>query len=428
MRLRLASIAVAVVLTLGVAGGTMAWQPSIKPVAHRTGFDSALVTKGAQLAAVGDCAVCHAGRDGQAYAGGNPVQTPFGQVYASNITPDDATGIGTWSEAAFRRAMHDGIGRAGDYLYPAFPYNHYTHVTDADVAAIYAFLMTRQPVEARAPRTWLPFPLDMRPILAGWNLLFLDHRPIEPEPAKDSTWNRGRYLVEGLGHCQACHSPHNVFGAEESGHAFAGGLAEGWDGPGLTAATSPAAIAWSADALYGYLRHGIDAQHAAAAGPMGAVSHDLSGVPEADVRAIAAYIGSMTGPSDPVRAHQALARAAAAQIAPASLAASEGATIFAGACAGCHGAGAPMMLGGRPALALGSSVTAATPRNAIQIVLNGLQQPPGERGPGMPGFAAALTDAQVAAVLTYVRARFADGPAWTGLERVVRGIREEKRS
>ena len=288
--------------------------------------------------------------------------------------------------------------------------------------------MTRQPVRAQTPETQLPFPLDIRPLMAGWNLLFLDRGALTPDPAKDAAWNRGHYLVEGLGHCQACHSPHNALGAEEADHAFTGGLADGWEGPGLTAASSPAAIAWSADALFAYLRHGIDMQHAAAAGPMGAVSHDLSAVPEEDVRAMAAYIASMTGAPDLFREQAVAARAAAAQSPPAELAASDGAAIFAGACAGCHGAGAPMMLGGRPSLALGSSVTAPTPRNAAQTILYGLQPQPGERGPWMPGFASSLTDAQVASVLTYLRARFADRPAWTGIEATLHQIRQDKRS
>ena len=429
MRAGRLAIGVAALALVGcVTAGVLTWRPAIAPDPAPHRFDPAVVARGAQLAAIGDCAVCHAGRDGEAYAGGNPVQTPFGQVYASNITPDRDTGIGTWSEAAFRRAMQGGVDRAGQFLYPAFPYNHYTHVSDDDVAAIYAFLLTRQPVRAPTPQTQLPFPLDIRPLMAGWNLLFLDRGPLRPDAAKDAAWNRGHYLVEGLGHCQACHSPHNALGAEEADRAFTGGLADGWEGPGLTAASSPAAIAWSADALYAYLRHGIDGQHAAAAGPMGAVSHDLSAVPEEDVRAMAAYIASMTGAPDPAREQAVAAHAAAAQTPPVALADTEGAMIFAGACAGCHGTGAPMMLGGRPSLALGSSVTAPTPRNATQTILYGLQPQAGERGPWMPGFAGSLTDAQVASVLAYLRARFADRPAWTDLEAGVHQIRGDKRS
>ena len=425
MKLRRITAGVAALAACGiVAAAVLAWRPMIPAMTGMPAFDHGAVVKGAQLAAIGDCAICHAGVDGRAYAGGRPLQTPFGAIYASNITPDPETGIGRWTEAAFRRAMQTGVDRAGNFLYPAFPYNHYTHVADADIGAIYAFLMTRDPVRATAPPPRLPFPMNIRLVMAGWNLLFLDRGPIATNISQDAAWNRGAYLVEGLGHCQACHSPHNAFGAEETGHAFAGGEADGWDGPALTASASPAALPWSADAVYRYLRHGIDDQHAAAAGPMNAVSHDLSQVPEADVRAMAAYIASFTATPNPAREKAVAAKVAASQVPPAALQASSGAAIFAGACAGCHGAGAPMMMNGRPSLALGSSVTAATPRNAAQIILGGLQPQPGERGPWMPPFAGSLTDAQVADVLVYLRARFTDLPAWDGLEDRVHRIRQ----
>ena len=432
MRIRPLAIGLSLAVVIGIGSAfALIWRSAIPEIAAPPAFDPALVAKGAQLAAIGDCAICHAAPNGAPYAGGAPLQTPFGAIYASNITPDRDTGIGAWSEAAFRRAMQDGVGRAGDFLYPAFPYTHYTHVTPADIGAIYAFLMTRDPVWAATPPTKLPFPLDIRAVMAGWNLLFLGHAPFTPDPAKDAAWNRGAYLVEGLGHCAACHSPRNALGAEDTSHPFTGGMADGWDAPGLTAATSPAAIAWTADALYRFLRHGLDDQHAASAGPMGAVSHDLSHVPESDVRAMAAYIASMTDPdgraaADPAREQQVAANAAAAQNAPRPQ--DEGAAIFAGACAGCHGAGAPMMLNGRPSLALGSSVTAATARNATQTILYGLQPGPGERGPWMPGFAASLTDTQIAALLGYLRGRFTDRPAWPDLPDSVHRIRLEKSS
>jgi mono/diheme cytochrome c family protein len=421
-------IAIGFVVACGVAVAALAWRPVLAPIAQPPEFDHALIAKGAELVAIGDCAVCHAGRDGQAYAGGLPLATPFGQIYGSNITPDPETGIGTWSEAAFRRAMHDGVDRAGHFLYPAFPYDHFAHVADDDVAAIYAFLMTRAPVRTETPATHLPFPFNIRRLMAGWNLLFLRRAPLLPDPAKPADWNRGRYLVEGLGHCQACHTPHNAFGAEDASKAFAGSLVDGWEAPGLTATTSPAAIAWTADALYRYLQHGIDAEHTAVAGPMEPVSHDLSVVPEADVRAIALYLASMTGVPDPTRQQRVVARAAAALTPPAALAETDGAKIFAGACAGCHSAGAPMMLDGRPSLALGSAVTAPTARNATQVILFGLQPPAGEPGPWMPGFADSLTDSQVVALLGYLRARFTDRPAWVATDQDVQQIRQDKRS
>ena len=422
--------AAAFVVVAAVAGLAVAWRPGIAPIARPSGFDRALVARGAQLAAVGDCAVCHAGTDGTPYAGGKPVQTPFGAIYATNITPDEQTGIGGWSEAAFVRSMRQGVDRAGSFLYPAFPYNHYTHVSSPDLSAIYAFLMTREPAQAKPAPTRLPFPFGIRPLMAGWNLLFLDGAPVPADPARGAEWNRGAYLVEGLGHCGACHTPRNALGAEDGARAYTGGQADGWDAPGLTAASSPAAIAWSAGAIETYLRHGIDNQHAASAGPMLAVSHNLSRVPAADVRAMAVYIASMTDPDGnaPDRQRQIVATIAGGGPVPAGLPASEGAVIFAGACAGCHGAGAPMMLDGRPSLALGSSVTAASPRNATQTVLYGLQPGPAERGPWMPGFAASLTDSQVGAVLGYLRARFTDRPGWPNLDDQVKHIREDKSS
>lgn len=432
-KLRSVLVGVAVVVGVGAASAfAVAWRPVIEPVSPPARFDPAIVARGAQLAAVGDCAVCHLGTDGTPYAGGRPVETPFGAIYASNITPDPQTGIGTWSDAAFARSMQDGVDRAGAYLYPAFPYNHYTHVTRPDLDAIYAFLMTRAPLHADAPPTRLPFPFDIRMLMAGWNLLFLDHGPVATDPARSAEWNRGAYLVEGLGHCGACHTPRNGLGAEDKQRAYTGGEADGWDAPGLTSASSPASIAWTADALYTYLRHGIDDGHAASAGPMRAVSHNLSRVPDADVRAMATYVASMTDPDGggPAadRATLVAAKVAASHAPPPALQATDGAVIFAGACAGCHGVGAPMMLNGRPSLALGSSVTSASPRNATQTILYGLQPGPGERGPWMPGFAASLTDAQVAAVLTYLRARFTDRPGWPDLDHRVQTIRQDKSS
>ena len=329
------------------------------------------------------------------------------------------------------RSMRDGVDREGRFLYPAFPYNHYTHATDADLRALYAFVMTRAPVRAAVTPTRLPFPFGIRPLMAGWNLLFLDRGTVAAEPGRSAEWNHGRYLVESLGHCGACHTPRNALGAEQRDRAYTGGQADGWDAPGLTAASSPAAIPWTADALFNYLRHGIDDGHAAAAGPMHAVSHNLTTVPAADVRAMAVYVASLTG-GDATgggdREATVLARVQAMGPPPAELAATDGAAIFAGACAQCHGAGAPMMLDGRPSLALGSSVTAGSARNAINTVLYGLKPAPGRRGPWMPGYAETLTDGQIGAVLGYLRARFTGLPGWTGLAETASTIRRESGS
>ncbi len=187
------------VLLIG-SGCAAVWHPSIAPLAARPAFPTEQIARGAELAAVGDCAVCHTVSQGRPYAGGRGVPTPFGTVYATNITPDPDTGIGQWSEAAFQRAMRDGIDRAGRHLYPVLPYPHFTRASDDDIAALYAFLMTRAPVHQTTRANDLPFPLDNRVLLAGWNLLYLNTGPWHPDPAHDADWNRGAYLIEAIGH------------------------------------------------------------------------------------------------------------------------------------------------------------------------------------------------------------------------------------
>jgi mono/diheme cytochrome c family protein len=265
------AIAVGIVATLvaiGAAAVASVWTPEIAPIdpSRQARLDPELVRKGANLAALGDCNTCHTAPDGQDFAGGLPVPTPFGTIYSTNITPDPETGIGRWSEEAFRRAMREGVDREGRYLYPAFPYDHFTLVSDADDDALYAFLMIRKPAHATSPANGLPFPLNQRPVLVGWNLLFLRRGQFKPDPAHDDLWNRGAYLAEGIGHCGACHTPRNMFGAEKRNEAFAGGEAEGWRAFPINA-SSPAPIPWDADALYAYLRQGSHGLHGVAGGP-----------------------------------------------------------------------------------------------------------------------------------------------------------------
>ena len=401
----------AIIAVLLIAGSCAAmWHPAIAPVEARPTFPPTQIARGAELAAIGDCAVCHTTQNGQPYAGGRGVPTPFGTIYATNITPDPDTGIGHWSEAAFRRAMRDGIDRAGRHLYPVLPYPHFTRASDDDIAAIYAFLMTRAPIRATPPPNKLPFPLDRRVVLAGWNLLYLKPGPWHPDPAHDAAWNRGNYLVEAIGHCGACHTPHNVFGAEKAAQSLAGGEAENWYAPPLQTA-SPASQPWTEDALATYLRTGFDAHHGAAAGPMTAVTEQLANVPEPDVRAMAIYLASLMPKSPPEPAAKRGGDPAAQ-------------AIFNGACGGCHGPDAPMTRGGAPSLALSTAVNAPTPRAAIQIILNGIPWREAKPAPYMPSFAAALTDAQVAQLADYLRATFSAKPAWTDLPAEVAKARE----
>src|ERR1700726_1030716 len=270
--------------------------PAIDPIAPLDphGLDTALVRLGAQLAALGNCNTCHTAPGRKSFAGGVAVGTPFGTIYSTNITPDRETGIGNWSEAAFRRSMREGVDRAGRHLYPAFPYDHFTLVTAEDDEALYAFLMTREPVRTAIPANQLPFPYNMRILLAGWKLLFLQRGPYHPDQAQSEEWNRGAYLVEGLAHCGACHTPRNGLGAEKTRERFAGGESEGWTAYALNA-QSPAPVLWDADQLYDYLRNGWQAVHGVPRGPMAAVIDDLGSADDADLRAIATYLASMIG-------------------------------------------------------------------------------------------------------------------------------------
>ena len=393
----------------------IAWAPEIAPVAppDRASFAQDTVIRGATLAALGDCAVCHTVPDGRPYAGGRGVPTPFGTVFATNITPDPDTGIGRWSLAAFTRAMRDGVARDGAHLYPALPYPHFTKATDDDIAAMYAFLMTRTPVARTAPANTLRFPFNYRPLIAAWNVLFLTPERWTPDASKDAEWNRGAYLVDAIGHCGACHTPRNPIGAEENTMAFTGGDAEGWYAPSLRAAI-PAP--WSIDALVTYLRTGLDRGHGVAAGPMAPVTRELATVPDTYVHAIAVYVASLVpggGMPSAAEAKAPVKRQVAAS------------PEFDGACGGCHGNNAPMTLRGAPSLALSTAVNAPTARNVVDIILHGLPWREGHAGPFMPGFAGALTDAQVAALAAYVRVRYSDQPAWRDVDSSVREARRE---
>ena len=417
---RVLAALVVIAVVAGAAFAAIAWRPELAPIAPpaRTGFTPQDIERGAALAAIGNCDVCHTIPGGKFYAGGRPLPTPFGTIYATNITPDPTTGIGRWSEEAFRRALRSGVARDGHHLYPVFPYDHFIDVNDADAHALYAFLMTRAPVDQLSHPNDLPFPINWRPVLAGWKLLYLHHDGFVPDASQASDWNRGGYLVEGLAHCGACHTPRGAQGAERRDQKFAGGSSEGWDAPALNRA-SLAPIPWTSEQLFAYLRRGVDDQHGAAAGPMASVTRNLARVSGADVRAIATYVASMAGAAPSTRAAVPAQQAASTAAVPAAARISA-AAIFAGTCGGCH-SGLP----GAAAvdLALSTAINAPDPRNAIRVVLGGITPPPGERGPLMPPFAGALTDQQIADVLSYVRVRAARNPPWDDLAPQVRAIR-----
>jgi mono/diheme cytochrome c family protein len=408
-----------------VAAFAVIWRPAISAIERpqAPAFEADIVKRGRELAAIGNCNNCHTLRGGKAFAGGVPVPTPFGTIFSSNITPDPESGIGRWSEAAFRRAMRSGVDRAGHHLYPTFPYDHFTNVTDEDDRALYAFLMTRQPVYAAARANELPFPLNRRFVVAGWKLLFLQRATFQVDNTRSAEWNRGAYLVQGLAHCGACHTPRNALGAERTNASFSGGEVDSWHAYAINSA-SPSPVPWTSEALFRYLRDGWDADHGLARGPMAEVVGNLSTVPESDVRAIATYMASVFGPPSQDRNRQADEVRAQVKSPPhePALTSSAGAAIYAAACATCHESERPLPYGGVN-LGLSTALSAPDPRNAANIILSGIRPLAGERSPIMPGFADSMSDAQISELLNYLRARFSRQAAWSGVEKTVQEAR-----
>lgn len=402
---------------LAVATGLM-WRPAIGAIERPAAFDPAQVARGAVVVTAGDCAVCHTRPGGKYLAGGLPLVTPFGTLYSTNITPDATTGIGTWSLKAFKRAMRDGVSRDGHFLYPAFPYKHYRLLSEEDLADAYAYLMSGPPVYEPATPNRMKFPMNIRPLVSGWNLLFLHSAPFAPTAEQSQPWNRGRYLVEGAGHCGGCHTPLNFLGAEKDSLALSGGVVDGWQAPsllGLASREKP----WSEAQLVDYLQAKVADSHGTPAGPMRPVSQELARLPQTDVEAIAHYLLSLPAGA---------ARPSAGGVSTALPAQSArlGQDLFQGACAGCHGAAAPMRaIDGRPALTATSAVLAAEPRNFIKTVLEGIAPMPGQPGPAMPPFAASLNDQQLAALAQFIRHQASPDQPWLDVDATVRALRQE---
>lgn len=432
---KLLAVVVVGLAVAGLAGGSMVWRAEIPPQAVQSEADPEVIAEGARLAAMGNCVGCHTASDGLPYAGGLPIETPFGIVYSTNITPDRETGIGAWSEQAYLRALREGVDRRGRHLYPVFPYDHFTRVTDADLAALYAWNMSLEPVSSAVPENALDFPFNLRSMLAGWKLLYLRAGAYRPDPTRDADWNRGAYLVEGLGHCAGCHTPRDRLGGPDGNRPFAGSIVDGWTAPALTA-DNPAPVPWSVESLHRYLRDGGDPFHGVAAGPMASVVRALREAPEEDIRAMAVYLASWMAPDDAapgdgVAEHgtrgYGVARASLPnEILPMGTAPPlRGDALFAGACSACHHADGPRPIGIMPDIPLLGSVNAGDPRNLIQVVLFGIGQDEGRAGAYMPGFAEEFTDAEVAALLSHVRSLAPGRAPWSDLETRVRAIRAQ---
>jgi nicotinate dehydrogenase subunit B len=412
-----------------LAAALWVWRAPIAPTAgpNPSLYSAEAVARGRELAALGDCAVCHTSANGVENAGGRALETPFGVVYTTNITPDVISGIGAWSYAAFERAMRRGIHRDGRHLYPAFPYTAFAKTTDRDLEDLYAYLMSQPPVRAPAPTTRLTFPFGWRPLLSFWNALFLSDTALAADPRRSAEWNRGRYLVEGLGHCGACHSPRNALGAEKSGaHAFTGGVADGWEVPALTS-VSHAPIPWSETELFDYLKTGSSRFHGVAAGPMQPVIAGLSRLPDNDIRAMAHYLASFNAQL-PTNGEQEMSDILQSRIPTNLIPRHEvGARLFEGACASCHDPAFGSLAGIRPSLALNTNLHSDTPTNAIRALLQGVNVESLAHRGSMPSFGASLDDRQIEDVLGYLRARFApDRPSWRNIGATAARLRESE--
>ena len=389
-------------------------------------YSKETLERGRAVAALGACEVCHTAPSGAVNAGGRALETPFGIIYSTNLTPDPDSGLGRWSYEAFARAMRQGVSREGRLLYPAFPYTAFAKISDPDMEALYGYLMSQAPIRQQNPETALPFPFGVRPLLAGWNALFHDPRPLKEQPGQSALWNRGAYLVEGAGHCSACHSARNLAGAELQGaNRFRGSLVEGWWAPPLRGLPD-GPVPWTEVDLYQYLKTGHSVHHGAAAGPMAPVIDELASLPDEDIRAMAVYLASMQPVSAPgLQAMQAKAALAlSARTAP--LLKDAGSRIYDGACAACHeDLGSVQMFAVRPMLALNSAVHAPVPDNLVRVIIEGIDSQAAIKNGTMPGFGNHLSDQQILDLVRYVRARFAaDKPAWAAVERAISKARE----
>ena len=365
---------------------------------------AAQIAQGAYLARAGNCMACHTARGGQPYAGGRGIDTPFGTVYSSNLTPDADTGLGRWSQAEFWRAMHHGRSADGRLLVPAFPYTSTTRVSRADANALYAYLHSLPPVAQAARPHDLRFPFNTQAALAVWRALYFQPGEYQPNTARSAEWNRGAYLVQGLGHCNACHAHRNALGGTTGPLDLGGGLipVQNWYAPSLTDSREAGVADWAAADIVVLLKTGVVDRHGAlavASGPMGeVVLRSTQHLSDADLGAMAVYLKTLgEGQS---------AAPAPAESGPAVATDPHGAKLYTDHCASCHGERGEGVPGAYPALANNRAVTMAVPANLVRIVLEGGFAPATAGNPrpyGMPPFAQAFSNDDLAALLTHLR-------------------------
>jgi len=391
------------VLALAVLVARQLHVEALTPVTEAVPAASAqLIERGAYLARAGNCAACHTARGGLPYAGGRAIDTPFGQVFAGNLTPDAATGLGAWSADAFWRALRQGQSRDGHLLYPAFPYAQFSRVSRDDSDAIYAFLRSLPPVaQANRPHA-LRFPYNTQAALAVWRELYFQPAAFEPDPAQGAEWNRGAYLVQGLGHCAACHSPRNALGGVDAAREFSGSAApvEGWVAPSFRSPFEAGTQSAGGQALVELLKNGTTfapGHEATAMGPMAEVVFmSTQHLSEPDLRAMSTYLQTLASST---AAPPAAPPAGADQLAL-------GQRVYKQHCLDCHGESGEGAASAYPALAGNRAVNLASPANPVQAILSGGFAPATVGHPqpyGMPPFRTLLNDAEIAAVATFVR-------------------------
>ncbi|WP_322045786.1 cytochrome c [Paraburkholderia sp. J67] len=379
-----------------------------------------IVQRGEYLTRVGDCAACHTADPARPFAGGLPISTPFGRIYTPNITPDTDTGIGQWSDADFMRAMHEGIRKGGERLYPAFPYVEFTRVSGQDVQAIRAYLKTLAPIHATPPANELHFPFNQRWLMQLWNLFNFEEGRFVPDPQKSAEYNRGAYLVRGLAHCEECHTPRNLTQGLKKSERFSGATQAGWQAYNITPDRAGGIGGWSDDALASYLTTGVATGHANAAGPMAAVVQNSTQylTPE-DLRSIGVFLRAQPAVAGGVtRSRDSFGQPANDDITTlrgTRITAVDGVQLFVANCASCHnwtgagvGASAP---GAYPSLIHNSVAGAASAGNLAMVILHGVTRRTRDADVLMPGFGSQLSNDQIAAIANYVTKTFGNPQA-----------------
>jgi mono/diheme cytochrome c family protein len=366
-----------------------------------TSATTRIINKGEYLVRAGDCVACHTAPGGREFAGGRAMPTPFGNIYVPNITPDEETGIGLYTADEFYRMMHTGVARDGKLLYPAMPFASYTKVTREDSDAIYAYLMSVPPIRQQNRPHELRFPYNKRELLVGWRTLYFREGEYEPDPAQNTQWNRGAYLVQGLGHCAMCHTAVNALGGSSESKAFEGGMIpnQNWYAPSLTSNREAGLGDWSIEDISDLLQVGVS-RRGTVYGPMAEVVYNsLQYLTDEDVQAMAVYLKAL-----PQRDAEAPPTSQARMVAPEVM--ELGRRVYEKQCAVCHGNEGKGQPPAYPPLAGNQSITMSSPVNSIRMVLNGGYPPGTRKNPrphGMPPFNHILNDQEVAAVVTYIR-------------------------